>query len=139
MVGRLLNMRIESGWPEQGPATMLRSVAGLSTYLRRHVRMTADPVREFLLMDSVFPRSILRSVVAAESFLREIALHTSTRVEPVLQSMGLLRGQLEYAGDDLTDEAIDELVALSLRAVESTSAAVRDNYFRPVGSIVWSH
>ena len=139
MVGRLLNMRLERGWPEQGPATMLRSVAGLSTYLRRHMRMTADPVREFLLMDSVFPRSIRRSVIGAEESLRGIAGHTATRVEPVLQSLGLLRGQLEYAGDFLTDETIDRLVVLALRAVESTSAAVRDHYFRPVGSIVWSH
>jgi uncharacterized alpha-E superfamily protein len=139
MVGRLLNMRLEKGWPEQGPATMLRSVGGLSTYLRRHVRMNAEPVREFLLMDSVFPRSILRSTAEAELSLREIANHTSTRVEPVLQSLGLLRGQLEYADTDLNESAVDQLVSQSLKAVETTSAAVRDHYFQPVGSIVWSH
>lgn len=139
MVGRLLNMRLESGWPEQGPATLLRSVAGLSTYLRRHVRMTADSVRAFLLLDGMFPRSILRSVIEAEASIREIADHTSTRAEPVLRAIGLLRGQLEYAGDDMSDEAIDRLVSQALRAVESTSSAVRDNFFRPVGSIVWSH
>jgi uncharacterized alpha-E superfamily protein len=139
VVSRMLNMRIETGWPEQGPPTILRAVAGLSTYLRRQVKMTSDPVREFLVLDHAFPRSILRSTIGAEQALRSIADHTRARAETSMQSIGLLHGTLRYAGETLDDDTVDSLISQALRAVEATSLAVRSQYFRPVGSVVWSH
>lgn len=139
LVSRLLDMRFDQGWPEQGPATMLRAVGGLSTYLRGHVRMNGPTVRHFLLVDPAFPRSILRSANGAENALREASMLTSTRVESVVQAIGLLRSHLEYTGHEATDEQVNQLVTQALRAVEATSTAVRESYFRPVGSIVWSH
>jgi uncharacterized alpha-E superfamily protein len=139
LVGRLLRMRIERGWPEQGPATVLRSVAGLNTYLRRHEKMSGGSVREFLLLDPTFPRSIIRSALEAETCIRFITAMTSSRPEPVLKSIAVLRSQLEYEEHLLDDEDCEIYVDQSLRAVDATSIAIRDNYFRPVGSIVWSH
>jgi uncharacterized alpha-E superfamily protein len=139
LASRLLNMRFDQGWPEQGPATMLRSVGGLSTYLRGHVRMSGQAVRRFLLTDTAFPRSVMRSSIGAETALREIGSLNATRVESVVQSVGLLRSQLEYTGHNANETMIESLISQSLKAVEATSAAVRDNFFRPVGSIVWSH
>jgi len=139
LVGRLLEMRIERGWPEQGPATVLRSVAGLSTYLRRHERMSEGSVREFLLLDPTFPRSIIRSAIESEGCIRSIAALTASRPEPVLRSIGVLRSQLEFESDLVTEQVCDKFISQSLRAVDTTSALVREHYFRPVGSIVWSH
>ncbi len=138
-VSRLLDMRIERGWPEQGPATVLRAVGGLNTYLRRHERMNEDSLREFLLLDPTFPRSILRSVIDAETSLRDIARFTSSRAEPVLRGIGVLRSQLEFGADVSSPTAADDYVQQARRAVEFTSRAIQDNYFRPLGSIVWSH
>lgn len=139
LVARLLDMRIERGWPEQGPATVLRAVGGLNTYLRRHEKMTEDSLRGFLLVDPAFPRSILRSASEAEKSLRDIARFTSSRAEPVLRAIGVLRSQLEFEADLVSSSASDEFVAQARRAVDFTSRAVQDNYFRPLGSIVWSH
>lgn len=139
LVGRLLDMRIERGWPEQGPATVLRSVAGLSTYLRRHEKMSEGSVREFLLLDPTFPRSIIRSAIESETCIRSIAALTNSRPEPVLRSIGVLRSQLEYQTELINDEMCRDFISQSLRAVDLTGSAVREHYFRPVGSIVWSH
>jgi uncharacterized alpha-E superfamily protein len=139
LASRLLNMRIDLGWPEQGPATMLRAVGGLSTYLRGHVRMNGQAVRRFLLTDTAFPRSVMRSSIGAETALREIGTLNTSRIETVVQSVGLLRSQLEYTGHNANDSTIEALISQSLKAVDATSIAVRDNFFRPVGSIVWSH
>lgn len=139
LVSRLLNMRFDKGWPEQGPATMLRAVGGLSTYLRGHIRMNGSSVRHFLLIDGAFPRSILRSSIGAENALRQVGSITGARVEPVVQSIGLLRSQLEYTGHVADDTWVNALIVQSLKAVELTSVATRDYFFRPVGSIVWSH
>ena len=138
-VARLLDMRIERGWPEQGLATVLRAVGGLNTYLRRHERMNEESLREFLLFDPTFPRSILRSVIDAETSLRDIARFTSSRVEPVLRGIGVLRSQLEFGTDLTSVSTTDEFVERARRAVEFTSRAIQENYFRPLGSIVWSH
>lgn len=139
LVSRLLGMGIETAWPEQGPATVLRSMAGLNTYLRRHTKMSQGAVRQFLLMDPVFPRSVIRCAIEAESCIRSIVAFTASRPEPVLRSIGILRSQLEFGSSDLTDEKSDAFVFQALKAVEETSSAVKENYFRPVGSIVWSH
>ena len=143
LVGRLLNMRIDQLWPEQGSATMLRSVGGLSTYLRNNVRLTGANVRIFLTTDVGFPRSLLHSAQEASSTIRDIAHLSSTNVDDVIHSIGLLKSQLEYSqftGDmNALNEKVDMLVAQSLRAVETTSVAVKNKYFRPIGSIVWSH
>jgi uncharacterized alpha-E superfamily protein len=139
LVARLLDMRIERGWPEQGPATVLRAVGGLNTYLRRHERMNEDSLRSFLLVDPAFPRSVLRSAIEAEASIRDIARFTSSRPEPVLRSLGVLRSQLEFESESITASTGDEFVAQARRAVDYTSQSIRDNYFRPLGSIVWSH
>lgn len=139
LASRLLNMRLDLGWTEQGPATMLRAVGGLSTYLRGHVRMNGQSVRRFLLTDTAFPRSVMRSSIGAETALREIGALNTSRIESVVQSVGLLRSQLEYTGHSANDSTIEALISQSLKAVDATSIAVRDNFFRPVGSIVWSH
>ncbi len=139
IVSRMLNMHVERMWPDQGPATMLRAVGGLSTFLRGHVPLTADRVRAFLVTDSVFPRSLLHSAVRSEEAIKEIAMATSTRVDELVQSIGLLRSELTYSSATIDDARVEHLVGQSIRAVANTSVGTRNQFFRPVGSIVWSH
>jgi uncharacterized alpha-E superfamily protein len=139
LVARLLNMRLDVGWPEQGPATMLRAVAGLHTFLRRHARMTAEPVRMFLLKDAACPRSLLRTAINAEESLHEIAEFSSTRAELTIRPVALLRAELDYTADLLDDATVDRFVAQAIETVEATTTLLRERYFRPVGSIVWNH
>lgn len=101
--------------------------------------MNGQSVRRFLLTDTAFPRSVMRSSIGAETALREIGALNTSRIESVVQSVGLLRSQLEYTGHSANDSTIEALISQSLKAVDATSIAVRDNFFRPVGSIVWSH
>jgi hypothetical protein len=51
----------------------------------------------------------------------------------------VLRSRLEFGADLLSPTESDELVVQARQAVEFTSRAVQENYFRPLGSIVWSH
>jgi uncharacterized alpha-E superfamily protein len=138
IVGRMLNMHLEREWPHQGPTTMLRAVGGLSTFLRGRVPLTADRVRAFLVTDSVFPRSLLHSAIRSEESIREIALATSTRVDALVQSIGLLRSELTYSSATLDGSRVEHLVGQAIRAVASTSTGTRNQFFHPVGSIVWS-
>ena len=138
IVARMINMRLEREWPQQGPPTMLRAVGGLSTFLRGRVPLTADRVRAFLVTDSVFPRSLLHSAIRSEESIREIALATSSRVDELVQSVGMLRSELTYASASIDDVVVERLVGRAIRCVAITSSGARQQFFHPVGSIVWS-
>jgi uncharacterized alpha-E superfamily protein len=138
LVSRLLNMRMERTWVEQGPATMLRSVGALSAYLRRHERLTGALARSFLATEASFPRSLRATSASCRTALSSIALGTRVRAEPLVNGVGLLETYLSYWDPSQGDDEISQLVNRALMAVESTSEAVRDTFFRPVGTIVWS-
>ena len=68
---RLLAVQHDALWPESGPVATLRSAAAHSAYLRR-AAVDGDGVREFLVLDPDFPRSMRRSAVEAEEAVRSI-------------------------------------------------------------------
>ena len=137
LVSRLLAMEIEKEWREQGPATSLRAVGGLSTFLRARVPLSADRVRAFLIKDAAFPRSLSEAGRRAESALKEIAKINGAPSESMLRPIGLLGSQIHFINDD-PDEMV-RIITATPHAVESTSLAIKANFFRPVGSIVWSN
>lgn len=137
LVSRLLLLKIEKEWKEQGPATTLRAVGGLSTFLKSRVPITADRVRAFLLKDQSFPRSLVEASKDAETALREICSFNGVSSGPVLRPIGLLRSEILFLDDSPTAE--DEIIHKTPRSVEETSEAARTHFFRPTGSIVWSN
>jgi uncharacterized alpha-E superfamily protein len=137
LVSRLLNMHIESEWLEQGPATTLRAVGGLSTFLRARVPLTPRRVRLFLVSDTSFPRSLLQSSKEAETAIRDLTRMSGLQVDSVLRPIGQLRARLMYLGENV--EEVDDVLQQTIASVALTSAAIRDQFFRPIGSIVWSN
>jgi len=137
LVSRLLALQIEKEWRDQGPATTLRAVGGLSTFLRARVPISAERVRIFLVKDSAFPRSLFESGRMAEASLREIAKLNGAASETILRPIGLLGSQIHFINDDADEVA--RIIAQTPHAVEETSAAIKTNFFRPIGSIVWSN
>ncbi len=137
LVSRLLTLQIEKEWRDQGPATTLRAVGGLSTFLRARVPISAERVRSFLIKDPAFPRSLFESGRMAEAALREITKLNGTASELILRPIGLLGSQIHFINDDPDEMA--RIIAKTPHAVEETSASIKANFFRPVGSIVWSN
>lgn len=132
MTGRLLATR--SLTEASGPSwtTILRSCGGYEAYLRTY-RGTPSSTRaaEFLIMDRLFPRSILFSISTAEECLRQLAPQND-RVgvsDTAQRLLGQIRSQLEYRPvsemiSDLTSE-MEEVQAATLVASE----AIRQRYF----------
>lgn len=136
MTARLLATR--SLTEASGPSwtTILRSVGAYEAYLRTYRGVpSARNAAEFLLLDRLFPRSILFSVVRAEQCLREIEPR-SDRVgvsDQALLLLGRIRSQLEYRSiaeilEDLT-HAMDEVQLVT----SAVSEAIRQRYF-PTGA-----
>jgi uncharacterized alpha-E superfamily protein len=100
---------------------------------------SAHSAAEFLLLDRLFPRSIIASVIRAEESLREIDPH-SGRVGVTDQArrlLGQIRSELEYRP---MAEILTDLSAYMERVQSVTSAAseaIKLRYFPTSVVPVW--
>jgi uncharacterized alpha-E superfamily protein len=140
MTARLLATR--SLTEASGPSwtTILRSCGAYEAYLRTYRGVpSARNAAEFLLLDRLFPRSILFSVTRAEQCMREIEPR-SDRVgvsDQAQRLLGQIRSELEY-------RPINEiLVDLTLHmdnvqlATSAASEAIRQRYFPTNAAPSW--
>lgn len=140
MTARLLATR--SLTEASGPSwtTILRSCGAYEAYLRTYRGVpSARNAAEFLLLDRLFPRSILFSVTRAENCMREIEPR-SDRVgvsDQALRLLGQIRSELEYRPiveilDDLTVHMDNVQLATS-----AASEAIRQRYFPTNAAPSW--
>ncbi len=132
MTARLLATR--SLTEASGPSwtTILRSVGAYEAYLRIYRGMpSARNAAEFLLLDRLFPRSILFSIVRAEEVMREIE-PASDRIGvggETLRLLGRIRSQLEYRPvTDMIEDLPRQMDEVQL-ATSAASEAIRRRYF----------
>jgi uncharacterized alpha-E superfamily protein len=136
MTARLLATR--SLTEASGPSwtTILRSVGAYEAYLRTYRGVpSARNAAEFLLLDRLFPRSILFAVSRAEQCLREIEPR-SGRVGVSDQAqliLGRIRSELEFrAVADIIDDLPHHMDTVQ-SATSAASEAIRQRYF-PTGA-----
>lgn len=140
MTARLLATR--SLTEASGPSwtTILRSCGAYEAYLRTYRGVpSARNAAEFLLLDRLFPRSILFSVSRAEACMREIEPRSDrVGVSDLAQRLlGQIRSELEYRPiaeilDDLTLH-MDNVQA----ATSQASEAIRQRYFPTNAAPSW--
>ncbi len=90
-------------------SALLKSVSGFNTYRRLYGSLEAAKVIDFLMLNPVFPRSILHCIVEADSCLRNITGTTGHRGynNPAEKSIGELRAMLEFT-------SVDEIISSGL-------------------------
>jgi len=140
MTARLLATR--SLTEASGPSwtTILRSCGAYEAYLRTYRGVpSARNAAEFLLLDRLFPRSILFSVTRAESCMREIEprLDRVGVSDQALRLLGQIRSQLEFRP---IAEILEDLPAQMDSVQHATSAAseaIRQRYFPTNAAPSW--
>jgi uncharacterized alpha-E superfamily protein len=139
MTARLLLARLsapqELGWP-----VLLRACGAYESFIRTH-GWAAEPSRvaEFLLLDRLFPRSVLHSLVTAEDCL--VALNPG----PVRMGMddsarrpvGRMRTMLEYADPQQMPRQLPELLSTLQQACVEASEAISRRYFQYEAYVAW--
>lgn len=140
MTARLLATR--SLTEASGPSwtTILRSCGAYEAYLRTYRGVpSAQNAAEFLLLDRLFPRSILFSVSRAESCLREIEPRAE-RGGPSDQAqrlLGHIRSELEYRPIvEILDDLPKHMDAVQA-ATSAASEAIRQRYFPTNAAPSW--
>jgi len=132
MTARLLATR--SLTEASGPSwtTILRSCGAYEPYLRTYRGMpSASNAAEFLLLDRLFPRSIIHSIQRAEECMSAIdpvadrVGHSNT----VLRALGRIRNDLEYRPiSEILRELPDHMEQVQ-KVTREASEAIRSRFF----------
>jgi uncharacterized alpha-E superfamily protein len=139
MTARLLLARLPApqdlGWP-----LLLHACGAYESFIRTH-GWAAEPTRvaEFLLLDRLFPRSVLHSLVTAEECL--VALNPEpVRMgidDPARRPVGRLRTRLEYADTEQLPDQLPELLATLQETCVEACEAITERYFQYEAPVAW--
>jgi uncharacterized alpha-E superfamily protein len=117
-----------------GPSwtTILRSCGAYEAYLRTYRGVpSAVNAAEFLLLDRIFPRSVIFALARAERCLSELA-PSSERVgvsDQASRQLGQLKNNLEYrSAPDILTNLTAEMIQLQ-NGVSEVSESIRARYF----------
>jgi uncharacterized alpha-E superfamily protein len=140
MTARLLSTR--SLTEASGPSwtTILRSCGAYEAYLRTYRGVpSARNAAEFLLLDRLFPRSILFSVSRAEACMRDLEPR-SERVgisDQAQRQLGQIRSELEYRPIAEILEDLPRHMDNVQAATSAASEAIRQRYFPTNAAPSW--
>jgi uncharacterized alpha-E superfamily protein len=120
--------------------TLLRSCGAYESYLRTYRGVASDDrAAEFLLLDRLFPRSVVHALQTAEECLAELAPATD-RVgvaDTARRLLGRARTTLEYRPlDEVVDRLPDEMEHVQV-ACSAASDAVSRRYFPRGVTTAW--
>lgn len=141
MVARLLATRALTEASGPSWTTILRSVGAYEAYLRTYRGVPSSTnAAEFLLLDRLFPRSILFSVRGAEACLGDIEPRQERvgYVGAAERMLGQIRAELEFRP---IQEIIDDLPTVMDKVQTTTTAvsnAVRERYFPTHNLPAWT-
>ena len=141
MVARLLATRALTEASGPSWTTILRSVGAYEAYLRTYRGVPSSTnAAEFLLLDRLFPRSILFSVRGAEQCLEDIEPRRDRvgYVGAAERMLGQIRAELEFRP---IQEIIDDLPTVMDKEQTTTTAvsnAVRERYFPTHNMPAWT-
>jgi uncharacterized alpha-E superfamily protein len=141
MTARLLSARYGEAWGPSGWTTTLRCCAAYESYLRTYRHgVDATSALEFLLLDRLFPRSVLHALTAAERSLAELEPRAGrTGVDDEARRiLGRAHAELSFTrvGDALAD--LPELLGDLQTATALVHTAVTGRYFLDTRAIEWS-
>ncbi|ROO83735.1 putative alpha-E superfamily protein [Actinocorallia herbida] len=140
MTARLLSLRMPSASYAPDWSMLLRASGADESYIRTHGG-TGEPrlVAAFLLLDRLFPRSVLHVLTLAEDCLAVLDPDPARAgfTDAARRPIGRLRTRLEYTdAAQLLEQLPELLTALQHTCVRATEA-VADKYFQYALPVAW--
>jgi len=140
MTARLLSVRVAAGGHAPDWPTLLRAAGAEEAFLRAHVGVD-EPQRiaEFLLMDRLFPRSVLHALTVAESCLTELETTASRTgvADPSRRIIGQIRTRLEYVEVDRLLPELASMLEATSEACAAAAIAIAQRYFGSIANVQW--
>lgn len=141
MVIRLLLSRVQDRASSPGWMTVLRSAGAQDTYLRTYRgALDAGRVVQFMLRDTLFPRSVFHALRQAEDCLNQLDPALNSRGNEKAEALRLLgraRSELEFLRpSDLLEDLPRRLGELQ-QAISEIGEAVSVQYFNTSPWVAW--
>ncbi|WP_370331908.1 alpha-E domain-containing protein [Mycolicibacterium hippocampi] len=142
MTVRLLLSRVGDSASSPAWVTVLRSAGAHDTYLRTY-RGVLDAARvvEFMLLDRLFPRSVMYSLRLAEHSLDELHKRRPARVgatAEVQRLLGRARSELEFMPQGVLLESLEERLAAIQTTCADVGEALALEYFHSAPWVAWT-
>ncbi len=141
MVARLLATRALTEASGPSWTTILRSVGAYEAYLRTYRGVPSSTnAAEFLLLDRLFPRSILFSIRGAEDCLHDIEPRHDRvgYIDPAQRMLGQIRAELEFTPIQQIIENLPAVMDKVQTTTTEVSHAVRERYFPTHNMPAWT-
>ena len=111
-------------------ASLLKSVSAYDMYRKKHGKLTAHGISEFLIFDKNFPRSMLSCLSGVDRSLQAISKNNEENRSEVEKQLGLLRSQLEYSDiNDVFQLGIHEYLDDFQTNLNNVSASLFETFF----------
>ena len=123
------------GWP-----VLLRACGAHESFIRTH-GWAAEPARvaEFLLLDRLFPRSVVHALATAEDCLAALnpgPIRAGVD-DPARRPVGRMRNRLEYADPKQLPAQLPELLSALQETCVQASEAITRRYFQYQSPVAW--
>jgi uncharacterized alpha-E superfamily protein len=133
MTTRLLAVHLTSDW------RLLLQASGADESFTRTHGARDGAVLEFLLLDRLYPRSVVYSLLTAEKCLRALAPGTARAGVPdsAQAAIGRVRAGLEYADLDELRDRLPELLGSLQEACAAAGEAITQRFFQQREAMAW--
>ena len=142
MTVRLLLSRVGDSASSPAWVTVLRSAGAHDTYLRTYRGvLDAGRVVEFMLLDRLFPRSVMYSLRLAEHSLDELRNRALNRVGATAETQRLLgraRSELEFLRPGVLLESLEGRLAGLQKTCADVGDALALEYFHSAPWVAWT-
>lgn len=141
MTARLLEAELGQGAAQSDWSLLLRSCGGHEAFLRRNRgRVSPSAVVQFLVTDSLFPRSLLHTL--------ELAGHVLVDLEPgssqgsgsgrARRMLGAAHARAAYTEPEELQAALPEVLAEIHELLAGAHQALNERFFRQLTAVQWS-
>jgi len=114
---------------------LLKSVSAYDMYRQQNGKLTPLGISQFLVLDKIFPRSMLRCLMVAEQSLKTITGSGDGYSNLAEKQLGILRSRLEYADiQDIFKSGLHEFLDNFQSGLNDVSTSVYNSFFS-TGSI----
>jgi uncharacterized alpha-E superfamily protein len=140
MTARLVQTQAQLGGGGPGWTTLLRSAGAYEAFLRTFRGVASDErAAQFLLLDRLFPRSVVHAVDVADDCLRQLEPAADRRgvTNEARRELSRMRASLEYAPLPDTLAALPRVMEQVQRACAAASDATKARYFPGSGTTTW--
>lgn len=111
-------------------AALLKSVSAYDMYRKKYGKLTSANIAEFLILDTEFPRSMLASLIRAETSLIKLSGSTVGFSNTAQKQLGALKSQLEYTDiNDIISSGMHEYLDDFQKKLNEISTAIYNSFF----------